>query len=135
MMGHDILLIVFGALAPGIVTLVTVIVNRGTGLSKKVEENRKAAAALVEEAEKAWHDALEKERQATAETDRRLSKRQDRVDGILPTIARGTWAILKFHVQENKGSTDPDIISAYEELTKQVTNGIVSRKEAVPRQD
>lgn len=110
-MGRDILMIALGAAAPAIVTVLVLIINRGTGLSRRVAEMARE------------HEA------ALQEVDRRLTKRADRVDRVLPTMARGVWAVLKFHVQEQNGARDPDIEKAYDELTKVTTDGIVSQKE------
>ena len=53
-------------------------------------------------------------------------KRLDRIEGIIPVLTRGMWAILKVHIN---GNTDKDVASAFDELTKAVTNGVVSQKE------
>ncbi len=56
----------------------------------------------------------------------RTPKRLDRIEGIIPVLIRGMWAILKVHIN---GNTDEDVSSAFKELTKAVTDGVVSQKE------
>ena len=53
-------------------------------------------------------------------------KRLDRLEGIIPILTRGMWAILKIHIN---GNTDKDVSTAFDELTRAVTNGVVSQKE------
>lgn len=53
-------------------------------------------------------------------------KRLDRIEGIIPILARGVWAILKVHIN---GNSDGDVVEAFRELSKAVTDGVVSQKE------
>ena len=55
-------------------------------------------------------------------------KRLDRIERLVPILLRGMWAVLKMHVDEQNGSTDPDIKRAFSELTEIVTDGAVSQK-------
>jgi hypothetical protein len=59
-------------------------------------------------------------------------KRLDRVERVLPVIARGVWALLGEHVREHNGDASPEITQAYTELTDVVTNGVVSQKTKGP---
>lgn len=55
-------------------------------------------------------------------------KRLNRLEALFPIIIRGVWAILKMHVDEHNGSTPTEVASAYEELTREVTDKSVSQK-------
>jgi len=58
-----------------------------------------------------------------------LPKRVDRIERIIPPIARGIWALLGEHVRQNDGNSTPEIAEAYSKLTEVVTESVVSQKE------
>lgn len=58
----------------------------------------------------------------------RTPKRLDRLERIIPTMARGLWALLGEHVREHNGDTSAEIVDAYRQLTDVVTDGVVSQK-------
>jgi len=58
----------------------------------------------------------------------RSPKRIDRLERVVPILTRGVWALLGLHVQEHNGDVAPEITDAYSDLTKIVTNGVVSQK-------
>lgn len=55
-------------------------------------------------------------------------KRIDRLERIVPPMARGVWALLGEHVREHNGDAPKEIVEAYSELTAVVTDGVVSQK-------
>lgn len=59
----------------------------------------------------------------------KAANRVDRIESALPAITRGVWALLGAHVAEHDGTTSPEVKSAYEELTRKVTDSMVSSKE------
>lgn len=57
-----------------------------------------------------------------------LGKRNDRMERVLPPAAFGIWALLRIHVAERNGSTDPDVKKAYDGLQEVIFPAIVSQK-------
>lgn len=55
-------------------------------------------------------------------------KRIDRLERVVPPMARGVWALLGEHVREHNGDAPEEIVKAYAELTAVVTDGVVSQK-------
>lgn len=60
--------------------------------------------------------------------DDKYGKRSDRVEAVLPPVAYGVWALLRIHVQEHNGTTDPDVKKAYDSLSEVLPSLIVSQK-------
>ena len=58
----------------------------------------------------------------------KAAKRVDRIENALPALTRGVWALLGVHVAECNGTTSPEIKESYEELTRIVTDSIISQK-------
>lgn len=58
----------------------------------------------------------------------RTPKRLDRLERVVPPIARGLWALLGEHVRDHNGDTSPEVAEAYKLLTEVVTESVVSQK-------
>ena len=61
-----------------------------------------------------------------AEIDRKYSKRLDRVETVIPPIARGMLVILKIHLGQE---TNGDVKESLDELQKLSTDMMVSQRE------